>query len=30
MTFEAKQSLDLILKLGCPNLHAVTINRKYS
>ena len=30
MTFEAKKSLNLISKSGCPILHALKINKQYS
>ena len=30
MTFEAKKPLNLILKLRCPNLHALKTNKQYS
>ena len=30
MTFEAKKHINLILKLGCPNLHALKTNKQYS
>ena len=30
MTFEAKKSITLISKSGCPNLHALKINKQQS
>ena len=30
MTFEAKKPINLISKLGCPNLHALKTNKQYS
>ena len=30
MTFEAKKSINLISKLGCPNLNALKTRKKYS
>ena len=30
MTFEAKKSINLISKSGCPNLHALKINQQHS
>ena len=30
MRFEAKKSLNLISKWGCPNLRALKINKQYS
>ena len=30
MRFEAKKSTNLISKWGCPNLHALKINKQYS
>ena len=30
MTFEAKKSVNLISKLGCPNLNALKISKQYS
>ena len=30
MTFEAKKSIHLISNSGCPNLHALKINKQYS
>ena len=30
MTFEEKKSINLILKWGCPILHALTINKQCS
>ena len=30
MTFEANKSVNLISKLGCPNLNALKPNKKYS
>ena len=29
MRFKAKKSINLISKLGCPNLHALKINKQY-
>ena len=29
ITFEAKKSINLISKSGCPNLHALNINKQY-
>ena len=29
MRFKEKKSIDLILKWGCPNLHALKINKQY-
>ena len=30
MTFEAKKSVNLISKMGCPNLNALKISKQYS
>ena len=30
MRFEEKKSINLISKWGCPNLHAIAINKQYS
>ena len=30
MRFEEKKSINLISKWGCPNLHALKINKQYS
>ena len=30
MRFEEKESINFISKWGCPNLHALKINKQYS